>query len=38
MRTIGYAVQCYDHKKKQEGWKVISIRKTELSANGLRES
>lgn len=38
MRTIGYAVQCYDHKKKQEGWKVISIRKTELSADGLRES
>ncbi|MER0439761.1 tetratricopeptide repeat protein [Emticicia sp. W12TSBA100-4] len=31
MLTNGYAIKSYDHKKNQEGWKVISINKVELS-------
>ena len=31
MLTIGFAVKCYDNKKNQEGWKVISINKMELN-------
>jgi hypothetical protein len=31
MVTEGFAIKCHDHKKNQEGWKVISINKKELN-------
>lgn len=31
MITDGFAIKCHDHKKNQEGWKVIYINKIELN-------